>query len=199
MYALVTTAMVAIAAGEAGRAHDDAHQALTIGRAMQSKFGIIDALECLGRLTADPDDHDKAARLLGAASALRHATGYQRFRLHQSSYDTAVRELRTSMGDAAFDRAHDEGATLTLDEAVNYALRGRGERNRPVIGWLSLTPAERDIARLVAEGLANKDIAARLFVSPRTVQTHVSHILAKLGAKGRVDIVREALRQGVSA
>jgi predicted ATPase/DNA-binding CsgD family transcriptional regulator len=194
MYALLSSARVAIAAGQAGHAHDDAHQALTIGRAMQSKIGIIDALECLGRLTADPDDHDKAARLLGAANALRQATGYQRFRLHQSGYDTAVRELRTSMGDAAFDRAHDEGGALTLDDAVNYALRGRGERNRPAIGWLSLTPAEPDVARLVAEGLANKDIAARLFVSPRTVQTHLTHIYGKLGLSSRVQLAQQATR-----
>jgi len=193
VYALMTSARVAITAGEAGRASDDAHQALSIGRAMQSQTLIIDALECVGRLTQDTDD-DKAARLLGAADALRRATGYQRFRLHQSGYDTAVRALRTSMGSAAFDQAWEEGAALTLDDAVSYAQRGRGERGRPAVGWLSLTPAERDVASLVAEGLANKDIAARLFVSPRTVQTHLTHIYGKLGLTSRVQLAQEAAR-----
>jgi DNA-binding CsgD family transcriptional regulator len=54
------------------------------------------------------------------------------------------------------------------------------------------------VACLVAEGRSNPDVAAALFLSRNTVQTHVSHILTKLGAKGRLDIVREALRQGVS-
>ena len=194
MDALLASARVAIAADEAGLAHDDAHQALTVSRAVQSQTGIIDALECLGRLARNADDREKAARLLGAAGALRHATGYQRSRLHQGCYDTAVRELRTSMGDAAFERARDEGAALTLDDAVNYAQRGRGERSRPGIGWLSLTPAEREVARLVAEGLANKDIAARLFVSPRTVQTHLTHIYDKLGLTSRVQLAQQAAR-----
>ena len=98
------------------------------------------------------------------------------------------------MGDAAFDLASDEGAALTFDDAVNYALRGRGERNRPAVGWLSLTPAERDVARLVAEGLANKEIAARLFVSPRTVQTHLTHMYGKLGLTSRVQLAQQAAR-----
>jgi len=52
---------------------------------------------------------------------------------------------------------------------------------------------------MIAGGLSTPDIARGMFLSRRTVQTHISHILAKLGAKGRVDIVREALRQGTSA
>ena len=66
-------------------------------------------------------------------------------------------------------------------------------------GWEALTPTEVKVAALVAGGAATPDIARGMFLSRRTVQTHISHILANLGAKGRVDIVREALRQGVSA
>ena len=60
------------------------------------------------------------------------------------------------------------------------------------------TPTEVKIAALVAGGDLTSDIARGMFLSRRTVQTYISRILAKLGAKGRVDIVREALRQGVS-
>jgi DNA-binding CsgD family transcriptional regulator len=59
---------------------------------------------------------------------------------------------------------------------------------------LSLTPAELDVVRLVCEGLGNKDIAARLFVSPRTIQAHLSHIFTKLGLSSRVQLVQEAAR-----
>jgi DNA-binding CsgD family transcriptional regulator len=66
----------------------------------------------------------------------------------------------------------------------------RGPRQRPATGWEALTPAELNVAVLVAEGRSNPDIAADLFLSRRTVQSHVSHVLAKLGAHSRVDIAR---------
>ena len=66
--------------------------------------------------------------------------------------------------------------------------------NAPPAGWASLTPAERDVVRLVSEGLGNKDIATRLFVSPRTVQTHLTHVYTKLGLTSRVQLVQEAAR-----
>jgi DNA-binding NarL/FixJ family response regulator len=75
-----------------------------------------------------------------------------------------------------------------------YGIR-RGPRSlhrRATSGWESLTPAETRIAELVARGLSNPDIAAELYLSRRTVQTHVSNILAKLGLSSRVEIMREA-------
>ncbi|WP_172828632.1 response regulator transcription factor, partial [Mycobacterium colombiense] len=61
-------------------------------------------------------------------------------------------------------------------------------------GWESLTPTELDVVRLVSEGLPNKDIAARLFVSPRTVQTHLTHVYAKLDVSSRVQLAQESAR-----
>ena len=75
-----------------------------------------------------------------------------------------------------------------------YARRGRGQRKRRTSGWGSLTPTERDVVQLVSEGLANNDIAARLFVSPRTVQTHLTHVYTKLGLTSRVQLAQEAAR-----
>jgi DNA-binding CsgD family transcriptional regulator len=71
----------------------------------------------------------------------------------------------------------------------------RGPRRRPSTGWEALTPAEVRVARLIAEGRSNPDIAAELFLSRRTVQVHVSHILAKLGVHSRVNIASEAARR----
>ena len=70
----------------------------------------------------------------------------------------------------------------------------RGPRRRPATGWQALTPTEVRVAELVAEGRSNPDIAAELLLSRRTVQGHVSHILAKLGAHSRIDIAREAVQ-----
>jgi DNA-binding CsgD family transcriptional regulator len=84
---------------------------------------------------------------------------------------------------------------LSIEEAIAYAQRGRGERKRATSGWGSLTPMENDVVRLVTEGLGNRDIGARLFISPRTVQTHLTHVYAKLGLASRVQLVQEAGRR----
>jgi DNA-binding CsgD family transcriptional regulator/tetratricopeptide (TPR) repeat protein len=75
----------------------------------------------------------------------------------------------------------------------------RTYRDRPDVGWTALTPTEMRVAHLVAQGLSNPDIAAELFLSRNTVQTHVSHILAKLGAPSRVEIIRLAAAHSPSA
>jgi len=75
----------------------------------------------------------------------------------------------------------------------------RSKHRQARIGWNSLTPTETKIAGMVAEGLPNRQIAGQLVLSPRTVGTHVSHILAKLGVRSRIDIAREAaVHVGVS-
>jgi predicted ATPase/DNA-binding CsgD family transcriptional regulator len=197
MYALLARARVAVATGESPQGQEDAYEALAVARSIESKIGIIDALDCLGALAHDSESRQKAARLLGAAGTLRRTTGYQHFQLYQADYHAAVARLRDALGDEAFSRAWDEGTTLSLDDAVRYAQRGsrRSGRGRPGAGWMSLTPTERDVARLVAEGLANKDIATRLYVSPRTVQTHLTHIYGKLGVSSRVQLAQQADRR----
>jgi DNA-binding CsgD family transcriptional regulator len=89
---------------------------------------------------------------------------------------------------------------LRRTEARLYAYgirRGRSRRRaRPQQGWEALTPTEAKVARLVADGRSNPEIGAAMFLSRSTVQTHVSHILAKLGAKSRTEIVRQALEHG---
>ena len=74
--------------------------------------------------------------------------------------------------------------------------RGRRiARGRPAFGWASLTPTEETVARLVAEGLSNPQIGDRLYVSRRTVQTHVAHVFTKLGVSSRSQLAVEVIRQ----
>lgn len=77
--------------------------------------------------------------------------------------------------------------------------RGPHARHRRAShGWDSLTPTEVKVTELVVEGLSNQQIGERLFLSRRTVATHVSHVLAKLGVRSRTDIAREAVRHGAA-
>jgi DNA-binding CsgD family transcriptional regulator len=74
--------------------------------------------------------------------------------------------------------------------------RGRRiARGRPETGWESLTPTESSVVQLVAEGLRNGDIADRLFVSRRTVETHLTHVFGKLAISSRTELVAMAGRQ----
>ena len=136
-----------------------------------------------------------AVRLTGMAAAARERMGSRRFTVFDANHEAAIAELRDGLGDNDFDEAWAAGASLSMEEAIAYIQRGRGERKRPATGWASLTPAELDVVRLVGEGLSNKDIAARLFVSPRTAESHLSHVYSKLGLSSRVQLAQEAARR----
>ncbi|HTQ20004.1 LuxR C-terminal-related transcriptional regulator, partial [Mycobacterium sp.] len=192
--ALLARARIAIAEGGRISAEQDAHDALVCAADSGAYQPLAGILECLADLARDADSQ-QAARLFGAAEAFRQRTGMVRFKVHQAGYESSVAALRDAMQEKDFDAAWAEGAALTTEEAIAYARRGRGERKRPASGWASLTPAERDVVRLVCDGLANKDIATRLFISPKTVQAHLSHVYTKLGLSSRVQLVQEAARQ----
>ena len=159
---------------------------------------------CQGLLESDP-------------APLRDAVAHYRTAGPAAELPAAVEDLAAVLA----ERGQHEEARAALNEAVSlyeglnarwdirradsrlrpYGIRRgvRGPRGpRAASGWAALTPTEVKIAALVARGDSTSEIARGMFLSRRTVQTYISHILAKLGAKGRVEIVREALRQGIS-
>jgi DNA-binding CsgD family transcriptional regulator len=194
MLALTTRVRVALAQGERERAERDAHDALEIATDSHAHLRLPDIFECLAELACEAGSCRQAARLFGAAHGIRTRMGVVRFKVWDAGYEAAMAAVRDALGDEDFDSAWAEGAALSTGEAIAYAQRRRGERKRPTSGWDSLTPTERDVVRLVSEGLGNKDIATRLFVSPRTVQTHLTHVYNKLGLTSRVQLVQEAAR-----
>jgi DNA-binding CsgD family transcriptional regulator len=90
----------------------------------------------------------------------------------------------------------DTGRALATMREAGIGRKRRGARKRPLSGWDSLTPSELDVVRLAAEGLTNPDIGQRLFISRRTVQTHLAHAFRKLDLSSRVELAAEAARRG---
>ncbi len=132
------------------------------------RMDACDGIELLGVLAAARERFTDAARLLAAADAARRPLLYLApgFTANRSAAARAVSQARHILGEDRFTQAWEEGQGLTLDEAVAYAARKSGGRKRPATGWASLTPAEREVVRLVGEGLRNDAIARRLFIAP---------------------------------
>jgi DNA-binding CsgD family transcriptional regulator len=169
-----------------------AHEALSAATRIDAKARVIDALEVLAGLAADSGSNAEAVRLFGTAQRARDNSGYRRC---VSERDADIAAVRAETGDDTFGAVFDQGYALSLQETVEYARRGRGQRRRPAHGWASLTPAERHVAALVKSGLSNPEIAQRLLCSPRTVQAHLTHIFAKIGVSSRAELAAEAVRQ----
>jgi DNA-binding CsgD family transcriptional regulator/tetratricopeptide (TPR) repeat protein len=192
-------------AADDGRVAQDAAQACRAEAAAETRPARAAAasLWCDGLLESDPDPLREAVahyRTTGPAVQLPGA-------LEDLSVVLAKRgqqdEARAAFNEAVtlYDGLQAHWDTWRAEGRLrSYGIRRtvRGRRGQPARrGWEALTPTELKIAAMVAAGESTSDIARDMFMSRRTVQTHISHILAKLGAKGRVNIVREALGQGI--
>src|SRR5579859_6272412 len=183
--------------GDPGTAQTLAGHAAALAAGSEVPHRQANALYCRSLLDNDPvslltaaELYDQAGRPLLRAKALEAAAGY------------FVRSGDRDQARHAFTRAVEVYISLgaTVDVArLRTKFRAHGIRRGPhskhrhaVSGWDSLTPTEIKIAAFVEEGLSNPEIATRLLLSRRTVATHVSHILKKLGVNSRIDIARES-------
>jgi len=174
--------------------------ALCATQEISNLVGEAYSVEVLAWLAVDAGRCQRAAWLLGAAHALWERTGG---RLSGSVVLDGYHKRATAMavstlGTAKYTELHTAGTTRPFAEIVALAIAGADvlpeqpdPRADEISGWEgteSLTVREREIAVLVARGLSNRDIAARLVISKRTVDAHVNHIFAKLGLSSRVQL-----------
>jgi predicted ATPase/DNA-binding CsgD family transcriptional regulator len=152
---------------------------------------------CLDGLAWVAYDHgqlERAATLLGAVTALARTMGarpgwFPELAAHHEQYE---QHARTALGERAYQAAFASGERLSLDETVAYALGEPPPRPAavplPADASTPLTRREQEVADLVAQGLSNKEIAAKLVISQRTAESHVEHILTKLGVTNRAQV-----------
>lgn len=157
-------------------------------------------LRCRGLAEGDPD-------LLMAAVAV-YAMSNRRMEHAQTSEEAGAALIVAGRRDEARRCLEDALAVYRTrgarraESRAEAALRGlgcrpgkRGRRGRPQLGWESLTGSEQEVTRLAAEGLTNPEIGARMFISRRTVESHLSHVFAKLGVSSRVELAGLAARR----
>jgi non-specific serine/threonine protein kinase len=160
------------------------------------------ALEVLAWLAADAGRCQRAAWLLGAAQALWERTGgrLSGSKVLDGYHEHSAAAAVDMLGTARYAELHAAGATRPLTEITALAMTDIDVLPEPAAppaegaegdGWQGsdgLTAREREIAVLVARGLSNREVAARLVISKRTVDAHVNHIFAKLGLSSRVQL-----------
>jgi len=177
-------------------------RALTAKHELGDVVGMAYAVEALAWLAARREQYERTAWLLGAADKLWDRTGRRLsgVALMEESRQRTVNATRKALGERRFTAAYVHGTALSLDTVVRDATidisdaipldakDGAAAEPEAAPAITILTKREREIAELVASGLSNREIAARLFISKRTVDAHVEHIFSKLEISSRVQL-----------
>ncbi len=182
-------------AGDLEAAGRRVHGALSTFARLGHRPDVAATLDAVASLAQRAESDAEAVRCYAAAAAIRSDLGIVALPSDAAVSQAALDRLRASVGDDDFTTFWAEGSSLSMEEAVEYASRARGERKRPSSGWASLTPTERRVVALVAEGLTNPQIAARMFVARGTVKVHLGHVFTKLGVTSRSELTAHAVRR----
>jgi predicted ATPase/DNA-binding NarL/FixJ family response regulator len=187
--ALWSLAILAWEQGDVDQATALSRESLALRATFGDRVGIAQCLEVLAWAAAGVRAYERAATLLGAADAVWKAVGASLFAYLAGFREDCESSARRALGDRVFKQAIRKGGAQLLAEMVAGALdQKRQAVSVPATDEARLTARERQIADLVADGLSNRDIAAKMVIAQRTAEGHIEHILAKLGFTSRVQI-----------
>ena len=178
--------------GELMEAEQLAREGVACKHALDDRRGLAALIETLAWIASDRRDAVRAATLLGCAQSLRDSMAIPLLAPYVARHEACQERTLEVISDASFDRASRSGVAMPVEDAVAYALGHAEPKPTPTAAKSQtvLSRRELEIARLVAEGLTNREIASRLFISNRTVGTHVTNMLNKLGVSSRTQLAR---------
>jgi serine/threonine-protein kinase PknK len=162
--------------------------ALRIDRRLDDVWHLAWTSETLAWVTVDRGRNQRAARILGIASAFWARTGSGLARPWRRYHDAAETDLRWAIGEPQLADEIEAGAQLDHFRALSFMLEDVQTPPAPAVAALRVSPRELEVATLVAEGCGNREIGERLFLSPRTVETHIQHLMDKLAVGSRAEI-----------
>jgi len=194
-YLLHFLALALLHKGEPAEAEVHARQSLELKRALGDLVGMASAVEALALIAMNRGSSERAATLLGAGEAIWRSVPTTILEPFRADHDRTEAEARAARGAANFETAHRAGLEMTRDEVVDYVLEVRPSRSRAVAlqprqsDW-QLSRREMEVAELVADGSTNAQVAASLFISERTVESHLASIFNKLGVDTRLQVAK---------
>jgi DNA-binding CsgD family transcriptional regulator len=197
------------ARGNADAARACYEESLVLWRELADHRGVAQCLEGFAGLVAGAQPR-RAVRLIGAAWAARELIGEPCSLARRAALERTLEQARVALGGDGYAAAWAEGRAMPLDRAIEDAsaapeadakaaperAHDGGRRGSPEAG--PLTPREREVVALVVQGQTNRQIAAELVLSERTVAKHLDHIFAKLGVSTRTAVAAFALRHGLA-
>lgn len=189
-----------VGSGDAAGAAQMLRESLGISVALRDVNCGLRCLEALGRAELATGSAVRSARLFGTSAALRETMGVAVPMDERTEYDDTLEAMRRALGRAGYEAAVSAGRALAFEAAAAEALSAAESEIRPEARGRpaeeKLTRREREVAALVAQGLTSREIAARLVIAERTAETHVEHILAKLGFRTRAQVGGWLAEQG---
>jgi predicted ATPase/DNA-binding CsgD family transcriptional regulator len=209
--AVTDLAALALDDGETARARSLLAEGLEFLGPAGDRYLVLGTLELSARVALADGAAVRAARLLGAAEAQREAVGAPRSPSREPAHQDLRASVKTALGEARFAATWQTGTELSLEAAFAEAIAvatGEGLAagdSSPVLpsqalpaAGADLTPREREVLRLLAEGRSNREIADALAISLLTAKTHVARVLAKLDLPSRAAAAAYALRHGLA-
>jgi len=190
--------------GEYERAAAYFKDALASNKRFGYRQGTAENLAGLGTVAARQGQLEPAVKLFGAAQALLEEVGTDLGPADREQYDDCLGAVRAQLDQATFAAAWAEGQAMTRERAIDYASQLTVRPQHPPSPRMAarqafggLTPRERQVAVLVAQGKSNREIADELVLSERTVENHVGNILSKLNFGSRAQIAAWVVERGL--
>jgi predicted ATPase/DNA-binding CsgD family transcriptional regulator len=182
--------MVGVMSGDFHSGNSQFNEALRVARTFDNRLAQSYGLAAAGWYAASTGHARAAAQLFGAAETVRTQTGAEMMGPLVSVLTRAKESAIEALGASKFEAEFTAGKRMSRDAALRLAL-GESEHTDISAERIEAGPLakrEFEVARLIAEGLSNKQIGARLLVSEATVATHIRSIMNKLGLNSRVQI-----------